>query len=85
MKGMIQLSAIGLALSISGAAMAQSPDEMQKMETAKLSLKVTTAQEINKHLMQNKIEQKQLQTALEHKQHEQLELMQQLENVKAAK
>jgi hypothetical protein len=85
MKGMNQVGAIALALSISGVAMAQSPGDAQKMEAAKKHTKMVTEQELHNHLMQNQAEQKQLQAALQQKQAEQLQMMKDLEKVKAAK
>ena len=85
MKGMIQLSAIALALSLSGTAIAQTPEQAQQMETAKQNIKTEHEQGLRNHLLQNQAEQKQLQAALQQKQHEQLQMMSDLEKVKAAK
>ena len=85
MKGMIQLSAVALALSLSGTAIAQTPEQAQQMETAKQNIKTEHEQGLRNHLLQNQAEQKQLQAALQQKQHEQLQMMSDLEKVKAAK
>lgn len=85
MKGMMQLSAIAFAVSLSGATLAETPTPAQQMETAKTNIKTVHEQELRNHLLQNQAEQKQLQAALQQKQHEQLQMMQDLEQVKAAK
>ena len=85
MHRVIQLGAIALALSISGAAMAQAPEEAAKMEAAKQHTKTVTSQALLARLQHNQAERKQLQTALQQKQHEQLQLMKDLEKVKAVK
>ena len=85
MKGMIEVGAIALALLISGVAVAQAPEEAQKMQAAKTQTKMMTEQELHKSLMQNQAEQQQLHTALKQKQQEQQQIMQHIEKVKAAK
>lgn len=85
MTGMIPLSALALALSLSGTAIAQTPEQAQQMETAKQNIKTEHEQGLRNHLLQNQAEQKQLQAALQQKQHEQLQMMSDLEKIKAAK
>lgn len=83
MKGMVPL--IAMALSLSGTAIAQTPEQAQQMEAAKQNIKTEHEQGLRNHLLQNQAEQKQLQAALQQQQHEQLQMMSDLEQVKAAK
>ena len=74
MKRMIQLGAMALALSISGAGIAQTPEQQKQMEGAKMNIKAVHEQELHNHLMQNQAEQKQLQAAMQQKQADQRQL-----------
>ena len=74
-----------LALLLSGTTIAQTPEQAQQMETAKQNIKTEHEQGLRNHLLQNQAEQKQLQAALQQKQKERLQMMSDLEKVKAAK